>query len=134
MFYHGFSNKNYSCPYLVLSKARSECKSLLRKCRYEYDKNKTFEFVNAKHKNAKLYWNLLKESAGMKPSNVALSSFEQYFKAVNNPSEPFFSPDEDILYFNERYENNEFGIMFDELNIRISQEEVIKLIKTVKSE
>ena len=69
----------------------------------------------------------------MKPSNVALSSFEQYFKAVNNPSEPFFSPDEDILYFNERYENNEFGIMFDELNIRISQEEVIKSMKQLKA-
>lgn len=114
-------------------KARSEYKSLLRKCRYEYDKNKTYEFVNAKYKNAKLYWNLLKESAGVKPSNVALSSFEQYFKAVNNPSEPFFSPDEDILYFNERYENNEFCIMFDELNIQISQEEVIKSIKQLKT-
>ena len=52
---------------------------------------------------------------------------------MNNPSEPFFSPDEDILYFNERYENNEFGIMFDELNIRISQEEVIKSIKQLKA-
>ena len=110
-------------------KARSEYKSLLRKSRYEYAKNKTFKFVNAKYKNATLYWNLLKESAGMKPSNVALSSFEQYFKAANNPSEQFFSPDEDILYFNERYENSEFSIMFDELNIFISQKEIIKSIK-----
>ena len=39
----------------------------------------------------------------MRPANVALSSFEEYFKAVNNLEDPFFSPDEDILYFNERY-------------------------------
>lgn len=67
------TNKNR----IGMVKARSEYKTLLRKCRYENDKNKTFEFLNAKYKNAKLYWNLLKESAGMKPSNVALSSFEQ---------------------------------------------------------
>ena len=47
---------------------------------------------------------MLKESVGMKPANINLSSFEQYFKAVNNPTDPFYTPDEDELFFNERYE------------------------------
>ena len=42
-------------------KARSEYKSLIRQCRYEYDKEKTSRFVNAKYNNARLYWNLLQE-------------------------------------------------------------------------
>ena len=49
--------------------------------------------------------------------NVPLSHFEDYFRAVNNPDDPFYKPDEDVLYFNERFEENEFQVMFDELNI-----------------
>ena len=46
--------------------------------------------------NARLYWNLLKESAGVKTPSVPLSSFEQYFRAVNNPADHFYTPDEDV--------------------------------------
>ena len=60
---------------------------------------------------------MLKESSGLRPANVPLSSFEEYFKAVNNPADPFFTPDEDIIHFNERYEKNEFRLMFEELNL-----------------
>jgi len=44
---------------------------------------------------------------------TSLSTFEKYF---NNPDSPFFNVDEDIVYVNERYEQSEFSIMFDELN------------------
>ena len=45
---------------------------------------------------------MLKESANLKSSSdVNLSTFERYFKAINNPSGPFFTPDEDVLFFNE---------------------------------
>ena len=76
---------------------------------------------------------MLKELAYVKPANIALSSFERYFKAVNNPSDPFYASDEDILYFNERYVNNEFSVMFAELNTDFSQNEIIKAIKQLKS-
>ena len=36
----------------------------------------------------------------------------------------FYQPDEDILYFNERYVNGELQIMFDELNMPISSREI----------
>ena len=58
---------------------------------------------------------------------------EQYFKAINNPLDPFYSPDEDILFFNERYENNEFNVMFEELNIDISQQEILKAVNQLKT-
>ena len=116
-----------------MAKARSEYKTVLRKCKYEYDKKKTENFINAKLKNAKLYWNLLKSSAGIKPGNIPLSSFEQYFKAVNNPDDHFYTPDEDVLFFNERYENNEFIIIFEELNAILTQEEISKAISQLKT-
>ena len=114
-------------------KARSEYKSVLRKSKYEYDREKTNKFVSLKNKNAKQYWNMLKELAHVKPANIALSSFEEYFKAINNPPDPFFAPDEDILYFNERYVNDEFSIMFEELKLNFSQNEILQSIKQLKT-
>ena len=76
---------------------------------------------------------MLKELAHVKPANIALSSFEEYFKAVNNPDDPFYLPDEDVIYFNERYVNNEFSIMFEELNLNFSQTEIVRSIKQLKS-
>ena len=69
----------------------------------------------------------------MKSANIQLSSFEQYFKAINNPMDPFFSPDEDVLYFKERYEKDEFNIMFDELNLDFSSDEIIQSINQLKT-
>ena len=51
---------------------------------------------------------MLKESSAIKPANVPLSSFEKKIKAVNNPADPFFTPDEDSIHFNEGYEKHEF--------------------------
>lgn len=97
-------------------RARSNYKTLIRQRRIEFDMEKTNRFVSAKNKDAKMYWNMLKELAYVKPANIPLSLFEEYFKSVNNPSDPFYMPDGDILYFNERYVKNEFNIMFNELN------------------
>ena len=42
-------------------------------------------------------------------------------------------PDEDIIYFMERYENNDFCLMFDELNVPFNLEELIKSVKQLNS-
>lgn len=118
---------------ISMVKARSDYKALLRKRRFNFDKEKTNKFLSAKNKNAKLYWNMLKELSHVKPANIALSAFEEYFKSVNNPSDPFYSPDEDILYFNERYVNNEFSIMFEDLNLNFSEDEILRSIKQLKT-
>ena len=64
------------------------------------------------------------------------TTFAHYFRAVNNPDDPFYTPDEDVLYFNKRYENNEFSIMFEELNVPFTYEEISKAcsqLHTIKS-
>ena len=113
--------------------ARSVYKYVIRKSKTEYDRNKTKTFTEAKYKNAKLYWRMLKESANIKSNNIPLNTFEQYFKAVNNPNDHFFNADEDVLYFNERYEQHEFNVMFDELNILFTDHEIIKSINQLKT-
>jgi len=110
-------------------KARTEYKKLTLRCRLEYEAIKTKQLTEARFKNAKLYWKMLKECAGVCKSNITLSAFEQYFKSVNNPNSPFFIPDDDILYFIERYEQNEFDVMFQELNLPIHIVEVEKAIR-----
>ena len=41
----------------------------------------------------------------------------------------FFAPDKDVLYFIERFERNEFQVMFEELNQPIAMENTPKAIK-----
>ena len=67
---------------------------------------------------------MLKESAGVSKSNVPINVFEQYFKSVNNPDDRVFVPDDDIIYFIERYENDEFCSLFVELNTSFSFDEL----------
>ena len=45
----------------------------------------------------------------------------------------FFQPDEDILYFNERYLGGELNIMFEELNNIITTHEIKKCCKKLNN-
>ena len=45
------------------------------------------------------------------------------------PTQYFFQPDDDILDFNVRYMKGELQIMFEELNIEISNHEILKACK-----
>ena len=51
---------------------------------------------------------------------------------INNPDRRFFQPDDDILYFNQRYLNGELGVMFEELNVQITMQEIRKAVKLLK--
>ncbi len=87
----------------------------------------------ARVNNAKEYWKLLKEASGIKQnSKIHADSFVEYFKAINNPLDPFFQPDEDIIHFNERFLDAEIQIMFEELNVEISCSEIDKSILQLK--
>ena len=107
-------------------KNRSAYKTLIRSKRFQYDKNQTKRLEEARVKNAKEYWKLLKGLSTKKASRLNVSHFEEYFRAINNPDSVFFQPDDDAIDFNERYLNGELQIMFDELNDEISCAEIFK--------
>lgn len=74
-----------------------------------------------------------KSASGIKAYGVPPSSLEEYIKAVNIPDDTFFAPDDDILYFNESYMNNDFQIMLRELDLFISQQEIVYAIPQLTS-
>ena len=93
---------------MTLVSSRSAYKKTVRNFNFEQDKLKSTELLKAKLNNAKEYWKLLKESVTQsKPKNLSADHFDDYFKAVNNPGDPFLQPDDDIVYFNEHFLKSE---------------------------
>ena len=108
--------------------ACSAFKKSLRVARYRYDCLQTQRLNELKHKNAKAYWKLLKGASNISQPNISLNNFAAYFKAVNNPDSVFYTPDDDVIYFNERYLKGELQVMFSELDSTISTAEISKAI------
>jgi len=113
---------------------RSQYKSLVRSKKFKHDRKNTEKLINARMNNAKDYWKLLKSICTNNTStNITHDTFARYFKAVNCPDSTFYQADEDTLHFNERYVKGEFNIMFEELNIEISNDEILKACKELKN-
>ena len=113
--------------------ARSDYKKVLRKSRYDFRKTETQKLEKARYENAKNYWKLLKNLCpSNSPKKLTSQHFADYFRAINNPDSTFFQADDDILFYNERYVNGELDIMFQELDVEISQSEIRKGIQSLK--
>lgn len=112
--------------------ARSNYKMSLRKARLRYDIAETNRLNKLRYKNARDYWKLLKSASQTCKTNIPLSTFERYFRAINTPDSDFYVPDEDIIFSNERYIRGEYEEMFDELNVAFTNDEILKAIKQLK--
>ena len=113
-----------------MTHARTEYKGCIRKAKYAFDKLQTNKLENARLKNAKEYWKLLKGTCSQTKSKSLTSDiFADYFKAINDPNDHFFQPDEDVLLFNDRYLRGELQVMFNELNVDITESEILKGIQ-----
>ena len=116
-----------------MTEARTDYKGTIREAKYKFDRNKTAKLEKARFQNAREYWKLLKNlNPSTKTHSLSANNFAQYFKAINDPNEIFFQPDEDVIFFNERYINGELQVMFDELNVSLTEEEIMKAIKQLK--
>ena len=113
--------------------ARSQCKTCLRKSRLAYDKSETDKLYILRCQNACDYWKLLKSASQNPRSNIPLSTFERYFKAINTPDSAFYVPDDDIAASNDMYIRGELDVMFEELNLPLSRNEISKAIKQLKN-
>ena len=113
-----------------MTRARADYKTLIRKKRRDHDKLETIKLQKLRFKNAKEYWKLLKgSSVKTRSCKLGADQFLDYFKSINDPNSRFFQPDEDVLYFNDRYLKGELQVMFDQLNVTISETEITKAIK-----
>ena len=126
-------NKNDENRANLVSSRSAYKKKTVRNFNFEQDKLKSTKLLKAKLNNAKEYWKLLKKSVTqLKPKNLSADHFDDYFKAINNPSDSFFHPDDDINCFNEHFLKSEMEIIFDELNITTTETEIRKAIKQLK--
>jgi hypothetical protein len=112
-------------------KARSAFKSETRRCRRDFDVEQTNRLVKARRENAKDYWKLLKRSTQTSNPNISCKQFAEYFQCVNNPDDPFYCPDDDIVEHVELIANECQG-MFEELNQTISVDEILCGIKQLR--
>ena len=127
-------NKDDNERRVNMVKARSDYKNVLRQSRLEYRKEQTQQLDEHRFDNAKSYWKMLKQSCYTNSAkNLTSEKFAECFKAINNPDSRFFQPDEDILFFNQKYLDGEMGIMFDELNVEISMQEIRKAVQLLKN-
>jgi len=68
---------------------------------------------------------LLKEGDSKKsPTGINIDSLKEYFKAINTPESKFFQADDDIINFNHYIVDCEMKIMFSELDLPFTKEEV----------
>ena len=78
----------------------------------------------------------MKDAANLNTSaakNISSNKFAEYFKAINNPDDIFFQPDEEFRFFQERFLDTEIQVMFSELDIEITRDEILKSIKQLKN-
>ena len=116
-----------------MTAARSRYKCAIRSNKFKYDKMRTSKLERARFQNAKEYWKMLKgltENSTVK--TLSADVFADYFKAINDPNDVFFQPDDDAILFNERYVNGEFQIMFEELNVNLTEAEILKAVNQLK--
>jgi len=81
--------------------------------------------LNARHKNVKLYWRLLKEgNCNKTPQNISIDTFTRYFKSINDPNDIFFQAADDIIYFNEHIAQNQLEIILNELDLPFTEDDI----------
>ena len=114
--------------------ARANFKHIIRQKKYAHETRKTEKLVQYRTANPKEYWRLLKETTDNRSENsITSEEFENYFKGLSDPGDPFYVADEDIRQSNEQYENGRFQILFEELNIPIQMEEYRKALKQLRN-
>ena len=114
--------------------ARANFKHIIRQKKCAHETRKTEKLVPYRTANPKEYWRLLKETTDNRSENsITSEEFENYFKGLSDPGDPFYVADEDIRQSNEQYENGRFQILFEELNIPIQMEEYRKALKQLRN-
>ena len=81
-FYHHLNlyRKNKTDEYRsLLINSTTEYKNCIKQAKFKYDNNQTKKMLETRFKNAKLYWKMLKQSAGLQTSNITMDVFANYF-------------------------------------------------------
>ena len=84
-------------------------------------------------KTLKSIGSCLKNISHLRQPNITLDNFAAYFKAVNNTDSIFYTPDEDVTHFYERHVKCELQVMFSELGLPITVDEILYAISQLSN-
>lgn len=88
---------------------------------------KTDKLVQARTNNAQEYW--LRGKTHVKKPNVSNGELYRFFKNVNSPEDPFYTADEDVVNYVNQFQQGELQVMFNELDVEFSVDEIVKAVK-----
>ena len=120
--YQSDSNRKY------MTETRAAYKKTSWRCRRDFQNRQTGILLEARLKNVKQYWKLLSNSRADN-NNVTNNEFYEYFKCLSNPSDNFYSADEDIIDDLNTMLQDELMVVFEELNRGIDNTELLEAIK-----
>ena len=130
------STENISFQEIVIYKqtTHEQC-SYFGKVSYRriYDVQMTNKLTNARLKNATEYWKMLRDVSQHK-CDISLEDFVNHFKDINNMNKThcnLYEPE--IKCTLNRYEKEEFNVMFKELDVDIMHSEVKTAIEQLKA-
>ena len=117
---------------LLMVASRKLYKNLSWKCRRNFDMNQTNKLYQARIKNAKEYWKMIKSVKRKDSVNVTCDEFKRYFDDLYNPEDEFYTPDPEIVDRVKDMIEEDIIEMFNVLNLNITEEEVNSAIKQLK--
>ena len=115
-----------------LVKGRNRYTTCANECRLKFDQAKTQQLINAETSNARDFCKVLR---GRKPTNnhcLDVNDFYTYFNKLGNPADVHFIADDDVFESIRLYDNGVLVDSTDEMNVPITESEVIKAIKQLK--
>ena len=116
----------------LMIESRRLYKNLSWQCRRNFDLDQTKKLYNARLKNAKEYWKMIKSVKRKETSNVTCEEFQKYFNDLYNPDDDFYTPDPDVVDRVRDIIDEDIIEMFNVLNVDITDEEVNHAIKELK--
>ena len=112
--------------------SRKTFKKISWQCRQNFDKQQTNKLYQARLKNAKDYWKMIKSVKSKKSCSVTRDEFVEYFSKIYNPDDEFYTPDPEITNSVNNFMNEEVIEMFEVLNEIITEQEIAQAIKELK--
>ena len=99
----------------------------------KYETKETKKLLEARLKNIKAYWDMLKGKTNKDTSyKISNNDFKEFYMKLSDPGDEFYTPDQDVKDELKQFLENELECAFLELNAEISHDEIKKAIKDLK--
>ena len=115
-----------------MSDSRRNYKYLSRRKQKNYDFVETKKLMVARQKNVKLYWKLLSGRRSFGSCPISTADWYNHFLNLSNPSDDFYTADDDISDELRTIIENDMHAIYDELDMPINEDEIQEVVARLK--